>query len=175
MATATWVRNELEQRGVAFEERHHPEVYTAQAVAQREHVSGHRVAKVVIVMADGRPVELILPASRRVLLEQVRDILDAREVRLASEAELEKHFTECEVGAIPALRHWQNVEVLMDNALEGSDNILFQAGTHCDAIRMRYRDWFEMVQPRVASFSAPETAIGRQTKGMEMWGEGGDW
>src|SRR3712207_7396677 len=44
-------------------------------------VSGHRVAKVVGVLADGRPVELILPASRRVMLDRVREVLGAAEVR----------------------------------------------------------------------------------------------
>src|SRR5262249_23803043 len=72
-AAATWIRNELEQGGVAYQERHHPEVFTAQAVAQQEHVSGHGVAKVVGVMADGTPIELILPASRRVRLDWVRE------------------------------------------------------------------------------------------------------
>ena len=43
--------------GIPFEEMHHPEAYTGQKVAQRaQHFSGHRVAKVVVVMADGRPV-----------------------------------------------------------------------------------------------------------------------
>src|SRR3712207_1568386 len=112
MSTATWIRNELEQRGVAYEEVHHPEAYTAQQVAQCEHFSGHRVAKVVVVMADGRPVELILPASRRVNLDRVRQLLAAREVRLATEPEMERYFPDCETGAIPPLRHWQGVEVL---------------------------------------------------------------
>jgi hypothetical protein len=40
----------LEVRGIPFEEVHHAEAYTAQEVAQREHFSGHRVAKVVVVM-----------------------------------------------------------------------------------------------------------------------------
>ena len=77
MATATWIREELDRRGVAYQERHHPDAYTAQEVARREHVSGHRVAKVVGVLADGRPVELILPASRRVRLDIVKDVLGA--------------------------------------------------------------------------------------------------
>ena len=68
MATATWIREELDRRGVAYEERHHDSAYSAQEVAQKEHVSGHRVAKVVCVMVDGQPYELVLPASRRVLL-----------------------------------------------------------------------------------------------------------
>jgi Ala-tRNA(Pro) deacylase len=156
MATATWVRDELEQRGLKYQELHHPESFTAQAVAQHEHISGHRVAKVVAVIADGRPVELILPASRHVLLDRVRALLGARTVRLATEEEIQHYFTDCEVGAIPALRHWRDTEVLMDGHLRNAEDIIFQAGTHCDAVRLRFDDWFEMVNPRVEWFSEPE-------------------
>lgn len=155
MATATWVRDELTQGGVPFEELHHPEAYTAQAVAQREHVSGHRVAKVVVVIADGRPVELILPASRHVVFDRVRELLGAHAVRLATEDEMDRHFTGCERGAIPALRHWRDTDVLMDEALRRPGDIVFQAGTHSDAIRLRFDDWFRLVRPRVESFSEP--------------------
>jgi Ala-tRNA(Pro) deacylase len=145
----------LELRGIPFEELHHPEVYTTQEVAQREHVSGHRVAKVVVVMVDGRPVELILPASRHVNLDRVRTVLHAHDLRLATEAEMERYFRDCEVGAIPALRHWKDVDVLMDRSLNVEGNILFQAGTHADAVRLNFRDWYEMVNPQVATFSEP--------------------
>jgi Ala-tRNA(Pro) deacylase len=150
-----WIRKTLELRGIPFEELHHSEAYTAQEVAQREHISGHRVAKVVVAMADGRPVELILPASKHVDLDRVRTVLHAHEVRLASEAEMEKVFADCEVGAIPALRHWKDVEVLMDRSLNVEGKILFQAGTHADAVRLNFRDWYEMVNPQVATFCEP--------------------
>jgi Ala-tRNA(Pro) deacylase len=143
----------LELRGIPFEEMHHLEAYTAQEVAQREHFSGHRVAKVVVVMADSRPVELILPASRHVNLDWVQAVLNAHEVRLATEAELEKYFTDCEVGAIPALRHWKDIDVLMDRSLDVQGPILFQAGTHADAVRLNFRDWYEMVKPQLATFT----------------------
>jgi Ala-tRNA(Pro) deacylase len=145
----------LKLRGIPFEELHHPEAYTAQEVAQREHFSGHRVAKVVVVMADGRPVELILPASRHVNLDRVRMVLHAQDVRLATEDEMEDYFTDCELGAVPALRHWKGVEVLMDRSLNAADQILFQAGTHQDAVRLNFRDWYELVRPQVATFSEP--------------------
>src|SRR3954471_19070566 len=103
MATATWIKNALEQRGIPFEEIPHREVFTAQEVAQSEHVSGHRLAKVVVIMADGRPYELVVPASRRVVLEKLGPMLGAREVRLASEAEMDRIFGDIETGAIPAL------------------------------------------------------------------------
>jgi Ala-tRNA(Pro) deacylase len=145
----------LELRGIPFEELHHHEAYTAQTVAKREHISGHRVAKVVVVMSDGHPVELILPASRRVVLDQVRRALNAQQVRLATEDEMKTCFTDCDPGAIPALRHWEDVPVLMDRSLKVEGNILFQAGTHCDAVRLNFRDWLEMVNPQVVTFSEP--------------------
>src|SRR3954453_1473864 len=133
MATATWVREELDRRGGPYEELHHADAYTAQQVAQAEHVSGHRVAKVVCVMVDGRPVEVVLPASRRGNLDLVRQVRRANNVRLASEEEVAQHFNDCEVGAIPALRHWRGVDVIMDGHLCCGGDILIQAGTHRDA------------------------------------------
>lgn len=155
MATPHWIRNMLELRGIPFEELHHPEAYTAQEMAHREHVSGHRVAKVVVVMADGRPVELVLPASRHVDLDRVRMVLNTKDVRLATEEEMDRYFTDCERGAVPPLRHWENVDVLMDRSLNVEGDIVFQAGTHADAVRLRFSDWYEMVKPQVASFSEP--------------------
>jgi Ala-tRNA(Pro) deacylase len=158
MATTTWIRDELEQHGIAYEELHHPDAFTASELAQRQHVSGHRVAKVVCVMADGGPVELVLPASRRVDLEWVRQLLRAREIRLASEDELQRYFTDCELGAIPALRHWRGVEVIMDAHLRVGGDILIPGGTHRDAVRMRFDDWFELVRPRVELLGEPDEA-----------------
>jgi Ala-tRNA(Pro) deacylase len=155
MATPIWIRKTLEMRSIPFEEMRHPEVFTSQEVAQLEHFSGHRVAKVVVVIADGRLVELILPASRHVDLDRVRTVLNARQVRLASEDEMDKYFTGCELGAIPALRHWKDIPVVMDRSLEVVGDILFQAGTHSDAVCLNFGDWYEMVNPQVATFSEP--------------------
>jgi Ala-tRNA(Pro) deacylase len=156
MATATWIRDELDSRGIAYQELHHPDAYTAQEVAQQEHISGHRVAKVVGVMADRQPVEVILPASRRLRLDWLRERLGASEIRLATELELERFFTGCEPGAIPALRHWRGVPILMDGHLRCDGDIFLLGGTHRDAVRIHFDDWFEMVNPCVELLSEPD-------------------
>lgn len=155
MAIPIWIRKILEARGIPFAELQHPDVYTAQEMAQREHWSGHHVAKVVVVMADECPVELILPASRLVQLDRVKEILRANEVRLASEEEMACYFPDCDVGAIPPLRHWEDVDVWMDGTLQTPGAIVFQAGTHGTAIRLNFEDWYELVNPQVARFSEP--------------------
>jgi Ala-tRNA(Pro) deacylase len=175
MATTTWIQNALKERGVAYEEQHHPEVFTAQQVAQCEHISGHRLAKVVVVLADGRPIELILPASRRVALARLAAILGTRDVRLASEREMEQIFNDCETGAIPPLRHWKDVALLMDATMRVAGDIVFQAGTHQDSIRLRFDDWFAFVNPRVESFTDLEnTASGAGFSDREDTGSSPD-
>jgi Ala-tRNA(Pro) deacylase len=150
----------LQLRGIRFEELHHREAFTAQEVAQREHISGHRVAKVVVVMVDGRPVELVLPASRQVKLERVRTALGAKDVHLASEAEMQKFFRDCVVGAIPALRYWKDIDVLMDPSLQVEGDVLLKAGTHEDAVRLNFRDWYDLVRPQVVTLSEPAERAG---------------
>jgi Ala-tRNA(Pro) deacylase len=90
-----------------------------------------------------------------VALEKVRRMLGADQLRLASEAEMDRVFDDVETGAIPALRHWNGVEVIMDEAMRMSDPIVLQAGTHRDTISMDFREWYQLVQPRVGAFSEP--------------------
>lgn len=156
MSARTWVTKMLERHGVPFEARYHEDAFTAQQVAEHEHFSGRRVAKVVVVNADGRLIELVLPATRQVSLERVREVLKARDVRLATEQEMERHFCEVEVGAEPPLRHWPDVSIVMDKSMRLNGGILLQAGTHTDAVRVRFDDWFNLVHPRVESFSVPD-------------------
>lgn len=157
MAAQRWIEDMLRQRGVPFEVTHHSKAFTAQEVAHREHVSGHRLAKVVVAIADGKPMELVLPASRHVKIDAIIEALGAKKARLATEEELERTFTGCEVGAVPPLRHWKDVDVVMDTSLQVDGEIVFQAGTHEDVIRLKFSDWFDLVRPKVMSFAEAAT------------------
>ncbi len=69
-----------------------------------------------------------------------------------------KIFDDVETGAIPALRHWNGVEVIMDETMRNDGDIIIQGGTHCDTVRLNFNDWYEMVLPRVGFFTEPDTA-----------------
>ncbi len=83
------------QEGIEYRVTRHTPAYTAQEVANVEHISGYAVAKVVIAVADDRPVMLVLPAPHRVDLELVRAGLRAGSVRLAEEREFAGLFPDC--------------------------------------------------------------------------------
>ena len=82
-------------------------------------------------------VAVVLPASQRVDLRAVGEALGGVTCRLATEREIGEQITDCEVGAIPPLPHWNNVPMLADKSLlDKPGPIMFQAGTHEDAIEI---------------------------------------
>lgn len=162
MATATWLKSMLQESGVPFDEMRHREVFTAQEVAQSEHISGHRLAKVVVVIADGCPFEVVIPASRRVIIKQLQQMLGARDLRLASEAEMDRIFSDVDTGAIPPLPHWKGVDVIMDESMKVEGDIVLQAGTHRDTVQLAFSDWYTLVKPKVGSFTELENFAGER-------------
>src|SRR4051794_36073361 len=98
MSAMNWVKSTLDSAGGRYREMHHPPAYTAQELAEAEHVSGRQVIKTVAVNLDGNKVLLVLPACRKAKLGKVRALAGALEIRLMSEGEMTFHFPECEIG-----------------------------------------------------------------------------
>lgn len=154
MQVPHWIEATLEQEHVPYRLRHHSARYTSQDVAAEEHVSGHRLAKVVVVKAGEEFVAVVLPASRRLDLSAVSAALGGVPCRLASEQEIAERFTDCEVGAIPPLQHWDRVKLLADASLmQGRGPMMFQAGTHEDAIELSLADWQRIAHPTSGHFA----------------------
>jgi Ala-tRNA(Pro) deacylase len=159
MACKERLERYLREHRVAFWEHTHALAATSEQLAAITHIPGRLVAKVVVVLADERPVLLVLPSSRRVDLARVRDLLDADEVRLAREDEFAGYFPDCEVGALPPLGQLYGVQVCVDERLSRDEIIVSAAGTHRHAIGLAYQDFARLTRPKVAAFSCrPEDA-----------------
>ena len=155
MSLPRWVASTLEAEHVPFRIRHHRPVFTAQEMAAAEHVSGHRLAKLVVVVADEELVFVVLPASQRLDLRAVSKTMHCGQCRLATEQEMAERFPDCEVGALPPLPHWDGITILADTGLLEKDGpIVFQAGTHEDAIELSVKDWQRIAHPKVGRFAA---------------------
>jgi Ala-tRNA(Pro) deacylase len=139
----------LDEAGVAHELVTHRLAYTAQEVADAEHISGYDVAKVVMAMADGKLVMLVLPAPTRVDFIRLKQLLGAQTVRLAEEREFGHVFPDCEVGAMPPFGHLYQVPVYVDRALTADPEIVFNAGTHRETLTVAYKDYERVARPTV--------------------------
>lgn len=131
---------------------HHRPAYTAQEEAAAAHVPGKRWAKTVACFADDRPILAVVPAPSLVDLDRLREVAGAREIRLANERDFERLYPECEIGAMPPLGPLYGQAVFVDRSLAGGDDIAFDAGSHSEAVKMRYDDFVRIVRPTVGEF-----------------------
>jgi Ala-tRNA(Pro) deacylase len=143
----------LRAHGVQFSAYQHPTAYTSQAVAEREHIPHHLMAKVVIVVADYDLAMLVLPASARLDLARVSTLFDARELRLANESEMATAFPDCEIGAAPPFGNLYDMPIYVDQTLLEDPVLYFQAGEHTTAMRIAYSDYARLVRPMIAAFT----------------------
>ena len=143
----------LEKNQVSFEVGYHQRVYTAQEIAAAEHVRGRELAKVVMVKADGKMVMLVLPASFRVDMEKLKGILKSKKVEKAKEEEFQDLFADCEVGAMPPFGNLYNLDVWVDQVLTEDKDIVFNAGSHVETLKIKYSDYARLVNPKVGQFS----------------------
>jgi Ala-tRNA(Pro) deacylase len=131
----------------------HSKAYTAQEIAASAHVPGKALAKVVIVELDGEMAMTVLPANRKVVLHDLREITGSDQVKFASEEQFKDRFPDCEIGAMPPFGNLYGMDVYAAESLAENDEVAFNAGSHEEIIRLSFRDFQRFVQPRVIAFT----------------------
>jgi Ala-tRNA(Pro) deacylase len=143
----------LDDNQIHYRVSRHSPAYTAQELAAVEHVSGKRVIKPVVVRADGEFYMCALPACYRVDLHELQEQLMADEVEVVDEQYLRNHFGDCDMGAAPPIGWFFGMTTLMDESLVHGDRVMFQAGTHVDAVEMSLADYRRVTQAEMAHFA----------------------
>jgi Ala-tRNA(Pro) deacylase len=141
------------ENGIGFQAMTHPTAYTAQDVAAAQKVKGKQVAKVVMVLVDAKVVMLVMPASYRIDFPKLNHALKVKEARLAKEEEFSNLFPDCDTGAMPPFGNLYNVPVYVDRALTENPEIVFQAGSHRDTLKISYADYARLAQPVVVDLA----------------------
>jgi Ala-tRNA(Pro) deacylase len=169
MPVAPTLKAYLDHERVHYDVLSHPEIFRAVAIAQTLHAPEKEVAKVVIVKVDEQFAMTVLPANWTVDLRRLREVFLTKHVRLATENEFKDLFPDCEVGAMPPFGTLYGVPVYVDRSLAEDEEIIFEAGTHSDAIRMRYMDFAALVFPVVTTFRRSLQNSADRDKGVETW------
>jgi len=138
----------LKENNVQYEVLQHAEAVTAQRIAQAEHVKGRHQAKVVMVRSGDQHLMMVLPADHRIDLEKLEKIT-GNAVSLEQEQDFKSLFPESATGAMPPFGNLYGLTTYVDRHLAEQDYIVFEAGTHTDAIKMSYGDYEKIVQPKV--------------------------
>ena len=157
----------LTQQRITVTRVKHPVAYTAQEIAAAQHVPGKQLAKCVLVRTNQGVRLVVLPAAYRVDFAKLKKLLNAKSLSLASESDITQAFPGVEVGAMSVFGNLYSVPVIVDTSLAASPDIICNAGTHSETIKLRYRDFERVVKPKVGSFATapPRPAKAARKKG----------
>ena len=143
----------LDHHGVKYVSIAHSKAYTAQEIAAKTHIPGKDMAKTVMVRLDRKMAMAVLPASYKVDFHLLKKASGATEVELATETEFKDMFPECELGAMPPFGNLYGLEVFAAQTLAEDEEIVFNAGSHTELIKLAYTDFENLVKPKLLKFS----------------------
>jgi Ala-tRNA(Pro) deacylase len=150
----TEVIQELERRGLEYQLLPHDRTQTARAEAKAVGIPASDVAKTVVLTTENGYVRAVVPASDRLDLAKTRELLDDRLSRLATEEELGAAYPTFELGAVPPFGGPSGDRVIVDRALAELDEVVLEAGSHDQSVKLRTLDLVTLAAAEVADISA---------------------
>ncbi len=143
-ATRRSLVDQLDAMGVPYELITHRPTQSALEEAEALGVQASRVAKTIVLTTSVGFVRAVLPASRRLDLDKVRDLLGTKRVELASEHVLARRYPDFELGAVPPIAGSPDDRVIVDGRLVDGKTVLIEAGTHDQSLRLKIADLIGM-------------------------------
>jgi Ala-tRNA(Pro) deacylase len=141
--------HELEAVSVPYELIHHEPTFSAYAEAEALGLAPSQVAKTIVLETPAGFVRTVLPASERLDIHKVKDVLGVGAADLATEEHLAGAFPEFELGAVPPLGGPPD-RVLVDSRVLALDSVVVEAGAHSDSIRVKASDLVAATRALVA-------------------------
>jgi Ala-tRNA(Pro) deacylase len=148
------IRDFLQARSVRFEVLLHAPSHSAAHLAGSVHVPGRLVAKSVLVKAGEAYALAVLPSTHRINTERLAEVLGVPSLRIATEAEVETIFADCEPGALPPFGRLYSLTTIVDASLSAGAEIVFIGNTRHEGVRMRFRDYEAIEAPLKARFAS---------------------
>ncbi len=146
---ATRMRQYLAENGVLYTNIRHSPAFTSADIAESVHLGKHNFAKTVVVFINELMALVVVPASARIAMPELRDMFQTTHVRLATEGEFTDVFPDCALGAMPPFGNLYGLPIYVEASLAEQPEIAFNAGTHTEVIKMAYADFDRLVRPLV--------------------------
>jgi Ala-tRNA(Pro) deacylase len=159
MTTLSRCIDMLERNHIPYVHTTHSNAYCATEVAEAEHLPARMLAKTVIVRTPSGYSMAVLPADCKIDFESMATALGCRNCGLAAEEEVRALFPESEVGAMPPFGAQFGMPVYLDVRLFAEPCMVFNAGTHRDAIHMSVADYVRIANPTVVSLAHPTLGV----------------
>lgn len=136
MEIATTLVKYLADHSIAYDRLVHRHTASSLDSARVTNIPGNEVAKSVILEDEQGYVMAVVPATRHVKIGELNRLL-GRHMGLATEPELARLFSDCELGAIPPVGQAYGMQTVVDDSLDQCNDIYFEAGNHEELIHIK--------------------------------------
>ena len=145
----------LKQNGFWFETFEHEPVRTSEEAANLR--TGYTlkqgaksiILRVKIAGGDKYYIMLVVPGDKRFNDEKVKKILEAKDIRFATDEEVKKITDGIEPGGIPPFGELFNIKSIVDPSIFDNEKIVFNAGDRRVSIGMISDDYRKLAKPYV--------------------------
>jgi len=132
--------------------------------ARAAHIPPQRIAKGVLLNAEGRYLLAVTRADCYLDLDELRRQLQLP-VELATREEVESVFEGCALGAVPPLGPAYGIESVWDEQLMTEPELYFELGDHRHLVHVLTRDYLALLdKERHGLFSEPTLSS------LGLWG-----
>jgi Ala-tRNA(Pro) deacylase len=136
MAIARGISEFLREHHIPYEVLWHKHADTGLRTASEAHLPARDVVKAVVLEAEGVLFMALVPASKMVDFEAIRDAIGVR-AKLAAPSQFEQIFADCERGAVPATGPAYGFSTLLDEQLATASDLYFDAGDQEELIHVK--------------------------------------
>jgi Ala-tRNA(Pro) deacylase len=140
MAIAVSVQRYLDGRGLSYDVVMHERTSRAVDTADVSAIPQDNLAKGVLMKRQDGYILAIVPASHQVDLDAVARFI-RHPIGLATEEEVAALFADCEAGSIPPVGRAYGLDSVLDERLEGLNDVYFDGGDHCTLVHVNGRDF----------------------------------
>ncbi len=123
--------------------------FTAQETAQKTHIKGNELSKVVVISDHKKLMMVVIPASCILLQRSIAKLLNSSSLSIVPEHQFKDSFPGCEIGAMPPFGNLYGMDVLVAKELSEQKYITFNGGAHNLLIRMRTSDFLNMTDAQI--------------------------
>lgn len=157
----TAIKRILDTAKVEYRSFEHQAVRTSEeAAAIRPEYTIEQGAKALIIRIKRKDaqsgqevkefVQVVVPGDKKFESKAVKNILDAKDLRFATEEEVKDLTGGVEPGGVPPFGNIFGLEVLADSSLLKHSEIIFNAGDRRYSIALKSEDYIKIVKPQIA-------------------------
>lgn len=146
------IKNLLDKTGVEYTLSEHQPVRTSKEAAKLRGVDLKTGAKSMVLKSKGNYYLFVLPADLKIDWKKVKQILNTKEVRFATEIEAETTIS-VKMGSVPPFGNILNLPTFFDKRILDTKWVNFNPGSTTHSIQMKSEDLIKLVKPELVEIT----------------------